>query len=108
ALSGMIFLNMEITILENISTTVVDNPIPTPLMADVVTASVGHIPSVRTKVGFSLIIPLIKRSIGFGFILFPSLQAVSISNTAVDGACYRAACDRCSADGIDFGVVICT
>ena len=29
-----------------------------PLIADVVTARVGHIPKIRTKVGFSLIIPL--------------------------------------------------
>ena len=39
-------------------TTVVESPIPAPLIADVVTARVGHIPKIRTKVGFSLIIPL--------------------------------------------------
>ena len=39
-------------------TTVEESPIPIPLIADVVTASVGHIPSVRTNVGFSLIKPL--------------------------------------------------
>ena len=36
--------------------------IPSPLIAEDVTASVGHIPSIRTKVGFSLITPLYKRS----------------------------------------------
>ena len=44
--------------LESIRTAVVESPIPIPLIADVVTASVGHIPSVKTRVGFSLIIPL--------------------------------------------------
>lgn len=49
--------------------TVVVSPIPIPLVADVVMASVGHIPSISTKVGFSLMIPLYKRSAGvFGFI----------------------------------------
>ena len=49
--------------------TVVVSPIPIPLMADVVIASVGHIPSISTKVGFSLMIPLYKRSRGeFAFI----------------------------------------
>ena len=36
----------------------VDSPIPIALVADVVTASVGHIPSIRMKVGFSLTMPL--------------------------------------------------
>jgi hypothetical protein len=33
---------------------------PAPLMAEVVTANVGHIPSINTNVGFSLKIPLSK------------------------------------------------
>ena len=41
---------------------VVESPIPIAFTTDVVTASVGHIPSIRTKVGFSLNIPLYKRS----------------------------------------------
>ena len=49
--------------LENISTAVVERPIPSPLMADVVVARVGHIPNIRMKVGFSLIIPLYRRSV---------------------------------------------
>ena len=60
--SGIIFRNAEINKLEKTRTAVVDSPMPTPLMAVVVTARVGHIPSIRTKVGFSLIIPLYKRS----------------------------------------------
>ncbi len=41
-----------------IRTAVVVSPIPTPLIAEVVTARVGHIPSIKTNVGFSLITPL--------------------------------------------------
>ncbi len=40
------------------STTIVVNPIPNPFIAEVVTASVGHIPNISTKVGFSFTIPL--------------------------------------------------
>lgn len=36
--------------------------LPSPLIADVVTARVGHIPSISTKVGFSFTSPLISRS----------------------------------------------
>ena len=61
--SGMIFLKREMIRLENISTAVVERPIPSPLMADVVVARVGHIPNIRMKVGFSLIIPLYRRSV---------------------------------------------
>ena len=61
--SGMIFLRREMIRLENISTAVVERPIPSPLMADVVVARVGHIPNIRMKVGFSLIIPLYRRSV---------------------------------------------
>ena len=52
-LFGIMCLNKEIIALLSTSTAVVVNPIPSPLMAEVVTASVGHIPSVSTKVGFS-------------------------------------------------------
>ena len=45
--------------LENINTAVVESPIPAPLIADVVTANVGHIPNRSTNVGFSLTIPFI-------------------------------------------------
>ena len=61
--SGIIFLSAEISRLEKIKTAVVVSPIPRPLMAVVVVARVGHIPNIRTKVGFSLMIPLYKRSI---------------------------------------------
>ena len=56
--SGMIFRRAEIIRLENTKTAVVDSPMPTPLTAVVVTAKVGHIPSISTKVGFSLTMPL--------------------------------------------------
>ena len=57
-LSGMIFLSKEIITLLSARTTIVVSPIPRPFIAEVVTARVGHIPSIRTKVGFSLIRPL--------------------------------------------------
>ena len=61
-LSGIIFRSMEINILLSARTTIVVSPIPRPLMADVVTARVGHIPSINTKVGFSKTIPFTRRS----------------------------------------------
>ena len=59
---GIFFLKREINKFEKTKTTVVESPIPSPLIAEEVTARVGHIPSINTKVGFSLIIPLYKRS----------------------------------------------
>ena len=76
--SGMTFLNAEMIMLENINTAVVESPIPAPLIADVVTANVGHIPNIKTKVGFSFTIPLINRSIGFGF-MFNYLPSGSLN-----------------------------
>ena len=35
-------------------------PIPIPFIAAVVTASVGQVPSIRRKTGFSLMIPFVK------------------------------------------------
>ena len=61
-LSGMILRSAEIIRLDMISTAVVESPIPSPFEPEVVTASVGHIPSISTSVGFSLIMPLYKRS----------------------------------------------
>lgn len=57
-LSGMIFLRREIMKFDITRTAVVVSPIPIPLIADVVTARVGHMPRMSTSVGFSLIIPL--------------------------------------------------
>ena len=61
--SGMIFRSMEIIRFDSARITVVVSPIPIPLMALVVTASVGHMPSISTKVGFSFTIPFQRRSI---------------------------------------------
>jgi hypothetical protein len=58
-LSGTIFLIIEITIFDIMSTAIVATPIPIPLIAEEVTPSVGHIPKIRTNVGLSLIIPLV-------------------------------------------------
>jgi hypothetical protein len=59
-LSGITFFNMAMATLEPINTIVVDKPIPTPLMADVVTAKVGHMPNTKRKIGFSGMMPLNK------------------------------------------------
>ncbi|MPM66393.1 hypothetical protein SDC9_113300 [bioreactor metagenome] len=60
----------EITTLDIIRTKVVASPIPKPFIADVVVPSVGHIPSKRTNMGFSLIIPLvIKFSLLIAYLL---------------------------------------
>lgn len=70
----MTFLNAEMIMLENINTAVVESPIPAPLIADVVTANVGHIPNIKTKVGFSFTIPLINRSISLVSCLITSFR----------------------------------
>ncbi len=57
-MSGVRFLMRDMAMLEQMSTNIVAKPIDIPLMADVVVASVGHIPRRRTKVGFSLMMPL--------------------------------------------------
>ena len=69
-LSGITFLNIDINQFDIIRTTRVESPIPNPLTADVVTARVGHIPSISTKVGFSFTIPLYNLSID-SFITIP-------------------------------------
>ena len=62
-LSGMIFLSADIIKFDITRTAVVERPIPSPLNAEVVTASVGHIPSIKTRVGFSFTSPLYRRSV---------------------------------------------
>jgi len=59
-LSGIIFRTMDTTIFDMTNTNVVAKPIPRPLMAEVVTPSVGHKPSNKMNTGFSLINPLVK------------------------------------------------
>jgi hypothetical protein len=58
-MSGVSFLIREMTTFEQISTNMVASPIDKPLMALVVVASVGHIPSIKTKVGFSFVMPFL-------------------------------------------------
>jgi hypothetical protein len=58
-ISGVRFLIREITTFEQMSTNIVASPIDKPFMALVVVASVGHIPSIRTNVGFSLTMPFL-------------------------------------------------
>ena len=59
-LSGMRFFKREITTLEHRSTKVVASPIDIPLIALLVVARVGHIPSTSTMVGFSRRRPLVS------------------------------------------------
>ena len=61
---GIVFLSAEITALLSASTNVVASPIPIPFIADEVTARVGHIPIIRTSVGFSTTSPLKNLSAG--------------------------------------------
>ena len=58
-LSGVRLFSSEMTKLVQMSTTMVARPIDRPFRADVVVARVGHMPSIRTKVGFSLTMPFL-------------------------------------------------
>ena len=62
-LSGVMLFKQEMTKLVQISTAIVANPIDMPFMAEVVVASVGHMPNIKTNVGFSLTIPFFIISI---------------------------------------------
>jgi hypothetical protein len=62
-LSGVTDFKQLITKLVQIRTAIVASPIDIPLSADVVVASVGHIPSIRTNVGFSLMMPFLMMLI---------------------------------------------
>ena len=64
-LSGVMDFKHEITTLVQISTAIVASPIDIPFMAEVVVANVGHIPSIRTNVGFSLTMPFLIICIAF-------------------------------------------
>ncbi len=57
-LAGTKFLMSEITTLEQMSTAMVARPMLMPLMALPVVPRVGHIPNIRTNVGFSAMMPL--------------------------------------------------
>ena len=59
-LFGINLRKSEITTFEQISTAVVVSPIPIPFVTLVVTARVGHIPSISTRGGFSRIKPFIN------------------------------------------------
>ena len=59
-LSGITLRRAEMAMLLPSSTKVAAAPMPRPLMALVVTASVGQVPSTRRKVGFSVSTPFIK------------------------------------------------
>src|SRR6056297_3265451 len=58
--SGMTFLSADIAKPEAMRTKVVARPIDRPLIKEVVTARVGHIPRTWTNTGFSFQMPLTK------------------------------------------------
>jgi hypothetical protein len=58
-LSGINEAIAEMTIFERMRTNIVASPMLIPFTAEVVVAKVGHIPRRSTKVGFSLIRPLV-------------------------------------------------
>ena len=62
-LSGVMLFIQEMTKLVQMRTAIVANPIASPLLADVVVANVGHIPSIRTNVGLSFTIPFLMIEI---------------------------------------------
>ena len=73
-----------------------------PFIADVVTASVGHIPSIRTSVGFSFTRPFHKRSVHLFICHTSSQHILEIVQTGIDtiGYCIRG--NGCTTDGINF------
>lgn len=63
----MILRSAEMAMLEHTSTNVAARPMPRPLTASVVTASVGQVPSTRRSDGFSFKRPL-ENTFSFSFI----------------------------------------
>ena len=106
-LFGITFLSSEMIRLLIISTAVVARPMPSPFIAEVVTARVGHIPRVRTKVGFSLNNPLASLSIGESDFFLGSLIVLTSPQfrchlqRAVYCCGHGLRRDRCTADRID-------
>ena len=104
-LPGITPRSREIIRLLSANTTAVVSPIPKPLMADVVTANVGHIPSIKTKVGFSFSKPLYKRSPTESFrISVTSLHQIfqNYRNRTIYCIHNSYSCNGCTTDGIDF------
>ena len=64
-LRGTIPAMQLMTKLLPVRTKVVASPIPAPLVAEVVSASVGQVPNSRTSTGFSFQIPLQNVSMSF-------------------------------------------
>ena len=70
--SGISFLSNEIIMLEHKSTKVTAAPIARPLIACVVTASVGQVPKTNLKVGLLFTMPLVRVFNLLFFMLAPS------------------------------------
>lgn len=101
-MSGVRFFISEMMILENINTTIVANPIIIPLVALVVVANVGHIPSINTNIGFSFIMPfnmipnllIVKYPLNceftFCYLSVSAADRLAFSSTKVEYACCTA------------------
>ena len=105
-LSGISFRSREIMKLLIVRITIVVSPMPSPLIAEDVTASVGHIPSIWTKVGFSVIIPFFKRSAIFPILLCTSCcQESNCTKCRIDCICHCRCGNRRTGQCIDFTVL---
>ncbi len=75
-LSGVMFLISEIITFEQTNTKVAAIPMPMALFTEVDVARVGHMPKTITKIGFSLMRPLVSSLIKLTVPApFPALRA---------------------------------
>ena len=91
-ISGIILRNNDIIMLDATRTNVVAIPIPTPFVAEVVTASVGHAPKTNRNSGISSHNPLTKSPVtslifshgtpGAGWTYVISEETISLSAIA--------------------------
>lgn len=101
-LSGTIFFIADIAAFEHTSTPEVARPMESPVMAEPVVPSVGHMPSNSTNVGFSVTRPLyMMRSLFiryrfFSFVIYKSVITFAQGRQK----CPRRNCGGCY--GIDF------
>ena len=89
-LSGTTGAMADITILESTSTNSVARPMLSPSMAEVVVASVGHIPSRRTNVGLSLMSPFVI-SCNFVIVMSSYNSEIGIGRAAMASAAFLTA-----------------
>ena len=74
---GMNLRRREMSRFESTNTAAAESPMPTPFFMDVVVASVGHVPSNCTKIGFWSNNPSKNRALRVGFSFFIPLIVVN-------------------------------